>query len=219
MTNSNNVEQFNAQVKRMSDRLRGESASPADTQTNEGVVEEGPNTLGIAENNVGTAASSPAHQQVRKKGAGGRRGAGMSRQGTSGPPVPDGANTTSTQVTQAGDETTEKDGETLPELGDIPESTATQPVITADESESGLRRNHPDGAQTSNQPEKDTGRSAQDSDAPPTADAGDLIAPEVIRRAITSVGTCKPRCLSFRPWRCRVCEATSSDATDFVMPP
>lgn len=219
MTTSNNVEQFNAQVKRMSERLRGESASPADTQTNEGAVEEGPNPLGSSENNVGTAASLTATQQVRRKGTSGRRGVGTSRLGMSGPTASEDANTTSTQDTQAGDETAEKDGEISPESGGIPDPTARQPAATADESAHERGRIQLDSTQLSNSPGQDAGMPARDSDAQPTAGVENFIAPEVIGRMTAGGGTCKPQCPLPALSDAAYAKPPRSDATYLVMPP
>lgn len=81
MSNPSNVEQFNAQVKRMSERLRGESASPPDTQGADKAAGDGNDQQGTEVINTQSNASQVTTSQGKKKSAGGRKGATSSKSG------------------------------------------------------------------------------------------------------------------------------------------
>lgn len=192
MSNLNNVEQFNAQVKQMSDRLRGESASPADIQGSEGTLEDRTNPPEVS---TPAAASPLSHQPSRKKGTGGKRGAALPKQ--SGPV------TTTPGETEANPTllTAQADAPTARERGDQPD--AIQPSVETDR----------DGDVPS---QRETTQATAENEATPP----DLIAPEVIGRTPSGEDTRKP--LSYdSPAQSDAapCDAIVIYTTKFVMPP
>lgn len=132
MSNPGNIEQFNIQVKRTSDRLRGDSASPPDTQNTDNTIEEGqPGAGGV---DTQPAASPAAPSQGRKKGGGGKRSRTASKAGaaetTSAPEVR--LTTTREETTPRGPVKTKATGtgdiQTRPEAGDS--AVATRKTAT-----------------------------------------------------------------------------------------
>lgn len=196
MTNPNNVEQFNAQVKRMSERLRGDSASPADTQANEEVGEDGSNPQGAGGHSVGTTASTLHHPQVRKKGTGGRRGLTTSRQSAAGTAPSDEAEAAHTQATPDEDTTTGNGIELAPAVGATSAPTATQAEATEELSASPPSAGNPDATQPLTQASQGNNVPANQIGAHTAGETEEatrsFIAPEIIGRALSGGGNCKP---------------------------
>lgn len=95
MSIPSNVEQFNTQVKRVSDRLRGGSASP-DIHTGDQLGGDGSSHQGAGVSNTQSTAGPAVPSQARKQTTGGKKGGGSARPGGLGNGVQPEADQTTT---------------------------------------------------------------------------------------------------------------------------
>lgn len=203
MSNPNNVEQFNSQVKQMSGRLRGGSASPADAQGNDGNLDEGSNTPGAGTPNTTTAASPSSQQPSRKKNTGGKKGATVSRQGAPGGPESVNTGTTTAPLTTGTQSTSTADtqengvsSQPRREGEGMTEPTDLQPDMSREASATRQSRSQPETTQSTAHTDSagdlkgrgDTAHLSRGGEETPR----NLIAPEVIGRAPTGGETRKP---------------------------
>lgn len=195
MANPNNVEQFNAQVKRMSERLRGESATPTDTQTNENTLEDETNAIRTGTGGTAQAESPANHPQGRKKAPGGKKTSAMPR--TSGTTAIESASLMRESVSNnapSRELTSRDEGEQTQESNATPRSVGQEAQSALGMTSTIERAGAPDTTQAQDLPGREisvpspTANTAGAVETPSSS----LIAPEMIGRIMSGNKTRKP---------------------------
>lgn len=184
MSNPKEIDQFDAQVKRTSERLRGGSASPPDTQSKETNPEEN-----VTQASVGTAQTPSTVSSSTQT----RRGKTTGKKGAQPAATPGTSTKNATMSNAVGGEASNPD---LREgLTTTPGVTARAGVSTAETTtdaptgaliESGLQANSATGTNPTQGIDARATRTA-------TTASPALIAPKIIRRNVDGSARCKRR--------------------------
>lgn len=141
MSNTSNLDQFNAQVKRTSERLRGDSTTPPEVQANESMGDQVTTVSGTDAGGTLASASPAAPSQSRRKGPGGKRGATEVRPDSQGNTTQAERGTTNAPPTTSSREPAASSGETHALRGGdtldglLPRKTQRQPQGQKEKSE------------------------------------------------------------------------------------
>lgn len=179
----------------MSDRLRGESASPADLQNTGSTIEEGTDPPGAETTGTLATASPSSHPPGRKKGTGGKKGTALQKQSGPATTTSGGPGTApASSSTPTGDQEERVDGDTATkELG---AEGLTEPIAPKGPSTTRQSRRQPEATQSLAQPDQDGNFPSQRGATQATEGCGPapsgLIAPEMIGRIMTGRNNRKP---------------------------